>query len=273
MAPAAAKGDEYAVKPALSLHAVTRRYGALTALDAVTLDVAQGARHALIGPNGAGKSTLFNLVAGTLPTTSGRILLDGTDITGRSAAWRARHGLAKTFQHSSLFLSMSPFENVVLAAQRVAGLGMSVHRSAARRRPGVDDVAERCVEQVGLADRANIPAGSLSHGERRQLEVAVALATNSRLLLLDEPAAGMSPAESERFSELVEALPGDTTVLIIEHDLELVFRLADHVSVLHLGRLLADGTPEEITANVEVQHAYLGEGTLEDLFTGEGGAA
>jgi len=252
---------------ALSLHGLTRRYGALNAVKDVTLDVAAGSRHALIGPNGAGKSTLFNLIGGTLRASEGEILLDGQDVTRRSASWRARHGMAKTFQHSSLFRSMSPLENVALAAQRAAGLGMALHRCAARRREGVDDVAERCVEQVGLSDRSAIPAGFLSHGESRQLEVAVALATNPRVLLLDEPAAGMSPAESGRFSELIEALPREITVLLIEHDLDLVFRLADRVSVLHLGGLLADGTPDEIRANPAVQKAYLGESALEDLFT------
>jgi branched-chain amino acid transport system ATP-binding protein len=258
---------------ALSLRGVTKRYGALTAVDHVTLDIAQGARHALIGPNGAGKSTLFSLVAGTLRCTSGHVVFEGEDVTRRSAAWRARGGLAKTFQHSSLFMSMSPLENVALAAQRHAGLGMALHRSSVPWRAGIDDVAERCVAEVGLADRSHIPAGSLSHGERRQLEVAVALATHPRVLLLDEPAAGMSPAESARFSEVVRALPAEITVVLIEHDLDLVFRLADRVSVLHLGALLADGTPEEVKADPAVQQAYLGESTLEDLFTDEGGAA
>jgi branched-chain amino acid transport system ATP-binding protein len=258
---------------ALNLRGLTRRYGALTAVNDVTLDVMAGSRHALIGPNGAGKSTLFNLIAGTLRASEGQILLHGQDVTRRSASRRARQGLAKTFQHSSLFMSMSPTENVALAAQRAAGFGMAVHRSAARRRAGIDDVAERCVEQVGLSDRATIPAAFLSHGESRQLEVAVALATNPRVLLLDEPAAGMSPAESARFSELIEGLPREITVLLIEHDLDLVFRLADRVSVLHLGALLADGTPDEVRANPEVQHAYLGKGALEELFTGSRGGA
>jgi branched-chain amino acid transport system ATP-binding protein len=258
---------------ALNLRGLTRRYGALTAVKDVTLDVTAGSRHALIGPNGAGKSTLFNLIAGTLRANEGQILLHGQDVTRRSPSRRARQGLAKTFQHSSLFMSMSPTENVALAAQRAAGLGMAVHRSAARRRAGIDDVAERCVEQVGLSDRATMPAAFLSHGESRQLEVAVALATNPRVLLLDEPAAGMSPAESARFSELIEALPREITVLLIEHDLDLVFRLADRVSVLHLGALLADGTPDEVRANPEVQHAYLGKGALEELFTSSRGGA
>ena len=252
--------------PALSLSGVTKRYGALTAVDDVTLEVAKGARHALIGPNGAGKSTLFNLVAGTLPVTAGEVRFAGTDVTRRSAAWRARRGLGKTFQHSSLFLSMNPLENVALAAQRVAGKGMSLLASSARDRAGIDDVARQCVADVGLTDRSHIVTGALSHGERRQLEVAVALATRPKLLLLDEPAAGMSPAESNRFAELVQSLPEDLTVVIIEHDLDLVFRLADRVSVLHLGGLIADGPAEEVREDPAVQQAYLGEDSMEELF-------
>ncbi|MGE9782881.1 ABC transporter ATP-binding protein [Janibacter sp. G368] len=252
--------------PALTLRGVTKRYGALTAVDDVSLQVAKGGRHALIGPNGAGKSTLFNLVAGGLPVTSGQILFGDEDVTARSAAWRARQGLGKTFQHSSLFLSMSPLDNVALAAQRVAGKGMSWLTPASRRSSEIDDVAEQCVADVGLADRSHIMTGNLSHGERRQLEVAVALATRPRLLLLDEPAAGMSPAESARFADLVRSLPDDLTVVIIEHDLELVFELADRISVLHLGALIADGPTSEVREDPVVQQAYLGEDSLEELF-------
>lgn len=258
--------DMHEVTPALSLRNVTKRYGALTAVDDVSLDVAKGGRHALIGPNGAGKSTLFNLIAGGLPITSGQVLFSGKDVSGRSAAWRARQGLGKTFQHSSLFLSMNPLDNVALAAQRVAGKGMSWLTSSAKRSSDIDDLAEQCVADVGLTDRSHIMTGNLSHGERRQLEVAVALATRPKLLLLDEPAAGMSPAESQRFGDLVRSLPADLTVVIIEHDLELVFQLADRVSVLHLGALIADGPADEVREDPEVQKAYLGEGSLEELF-------
>lgn len=258
--------DVHPEVPALSLRNVTKKYGALVAVDDVSLDVAKGGRHALIGPNGAGKSTLFNLIAGGLPITSGQVLFSGTDVSGRSAAWRARQGLGKTFQHSSLFLSMNPLDNVALAAQRVAGKGMSWLTSSARRTSDIDDLAEQCVADVGLTDRSHIMTGNLSHGERRQLEVAVALATRPKLLLLDEPAAGMSPAESQRFGDLVRSLPADLTVVIIEHDLELVFQLADRVSVLHLGALIADGPADEVREDPEVQKAYLGEGSMEELF-------
>lgn len=255
-----------AATAALTLRNVTKKYGALVAVNDVSLEVAKGGRHALIGPNGAGKSTLFNLVAGGLPATSGQILFSGEDVTKRSAAWRARRGLGKTFQHSSLFLSMNPLENVALAAQRVAGKGMSWTTSSSRRTAEIDDLSEQCVADVGLTDRSHIMTGNLSHGERRQLEVAVALATRPKLLLLDEPAAGMSPAESHRFIELVRSLPQDLTVVIIEHDLELVFELADRVSVLHLGGLIADGPADEVREDPAVQQAYLGEDSLEELF-------
>ena len=249
----------------LQCTSVTKRFGGLAAVDDVSLTIERGARHALIGPNGAGKSTFFNLLAGTLKPTAGRIVFDGEDVTGRSDAWRSRAGLAKTFQHSSLFLSLSVADNVAIAAQRVTGDGMRLRRSA-RRCPDVDSTVERCLEQTGLTSRAQSRVSDLSHGERRQLEVAVGLATGPSLLLLDEPTAGMSAAESGRFAELVESLPAEVSVLLIEHDLDVVFRLASRISVLHLGRLLADGEPEQIRADERVQQAYLGSGTTEELF-------
>jgi branched-chain amino acid transport system ATP-binding protein len=249
----------------LECAAVTKRFGSLAAVADVTLAVERGARHALIGPNGAGKSTLFNLLAGTLKPTSGRILLDGQDVTGRSDAWRSRAGLAKTFQHSSLFLSLSVADNVAIAAQRVTGDGMRLRRSA-KRCPGVDESVARCLEQTGLSGRADARVGDLSHGERRQLEVAVALATEPTLLLLDEPTAGMSAAESGSFAALVESLPADVTVLLIEHDLDVVFRLASRITVLHLGQVLADGDPASVRGDERVQQAYLGTAATEELF-------
>jgi branched-chain amino acid transport system ATP-binding protein len=255
----------------LEARAVTKRFGLLPAVDDVSLTIERGARHALIGPNGAGKSTLFNLLAGTLKPTSGTIVLDGHDVTSRSDAWRSRAGLAKTFQHSSLFLSLSVSDNVAIAAQRVSGDGMRLRRSA-RRCPEVDRCVERCLEQTGLTGRSSARVSDLSHGERRQLEVAVALATEPTLLLLDEPTAGMSAAESGRFAELVESLPAEVSVLLIEHDLDVVFRLASRISVLHLGRLLADGEPAAIRADERVQRAYLGSGSSEELFLPAAGA-
>ncbi len=249
---------------------VTRRFGQLAAVDDVHLRIQRGARHALIGPNGAGKSTFFNLLSGVLRPTSGRIVLNGEDVTRRSDAWRSRHGLAKTFQHSSLFLTQSAADNVAMAAQRASGAGMRV-RTPANRCAGVPEVVEDCLARTGLSSRAASRVSELSHGERRQLEVAVALATSPTLLLLDEPTAGMSAAESDSFGDLVESLPRDITVLIIEHDLDVVFRLADRISVLHLGRLLADGAPGEIRNDERVQTAYLGTARSEELFFSDGG--
>jgi branched-chain amino acid transport system ATP-binding protein len=253
------------VTAVLECTGVTKRFGSLAAVSDVTLTVERGARHALIGPNGAGKSTFFNLLAGTLRPTSGSIVFDGVEVSKRSDAWRSRAGLAKTFQHSSLFLSLSVADNVAMAAQRVTGDGLRLRRSS-RKCPAVDASVDRCLEQTGLSDRAHARVSDLSHGERRQLEVAVGLATEPTLLLLDEPTAGMSAAESGRFAGLVESLPSDVTVLLIEHDLDVVFRLASRISVLHLGQLLADGTPEDIRADERVQTAYLGSGSSEELF-------
>jgi branched-chain amino acid transport system ATP-binding protein len=245
---------------------LTRRYGSLVALDGVSLSVAAGARHAVIGPNGAGKSTLFGLVTGSLRPSAGRVVFDGEDVTRRPDHARARAGMAKTFQHSSLFTSLPVLDNVALATQRAAGRAMAMLRPAARH----DDVQEQAMArltQVGLAARAAIPATALAHGERRQLEVALALATSPKLLLLDEPTAGMSAADSASFAELIESLGAAVTVLIIEHDLDVVFRLATRVTVLHLGRVLADGTPDQVRADETVQRAYLGDAALGDLFT------
>jgi branched-chain amino acid transport system ATP-binding protein len=251
--------------PVLECTQVTKQFGSLKAVSDVTLSIQKGARHALIGPNGAGKSTFFNMLAGTLAPTSGTIMFDGVDVTRKSAAWRAKAGLAKTFQHSSLFLSLPVADNVAIAAQRKLGQGHSLVRPA-HRLAGVDEVVEECLTATGLDGSSRRTVSDLSHGERRQLEVAVALATRPRLLLLDEPTAGMSAAESGRFAAMVESLDPQVTVLIIEHDLDVVFRLAERISVLHLGRLLADDDRESIRNNEEVQRAYLGDARPEDLF-------
>lgn len=250
---------------ALQLEAVSQEFGRLKAVDEVSLAVAPGSRHAVIGPNGAGKSTLFALIAGTRPPTAGRVLLRGKDITSMSEPRRVTAGVVRTFQHSSLFLSCTVLENVLLAAQRRAGVSWSSLRPI-RRRKQLLAGARGFLEQVGLGDRPDVSAGGLSHGERRQLEVAVALACRPSVLLLDEPAAGMSVRETERLSEGIRALPADVTVLLVEHDLDLVFDLADTVTVLHLGRHLMTGTPTEVRSSPDVQAAYLGEGDSGDLF-------
>ncbi|MFD5507196.1 ABC transporter ATP-binding protein [Streptomyces sp. NPDC127051] len=241
----------------LQLRNVSRHFGSFRALDEVSLTVRAGARHAIIGPNGAGKSTLFGLISGTLPVTAGSILLDGQDVTRLPVHRRVGLGVAATFQHSSLFLRESVLENVLLALLRRPGGGLGGLRRVAAR-PQAIAQAHALLDQVGLPTRHELAAAELSHGERRQLEVAVALATDPRLLLLDEPAAGMSPAETARLTALLAALPGEVTVLLVEHDLDMVFELADTVTVMHLGRHLMTGAPDEVRACAAVQSAYLG---------------
>jgi branched-chain amino acid transport system ATP-binding protein len=249
----------------LELRGVAQHFGSLKAVDDVSLTVAAGSRHAVIGPNGAGKSTLFSLIAGTRSPTSGQVLLDGTDVTAVPEPGRVDLGLVRSFQHSSLFLRQSALDNVVLAVQKRAGRQWSMLRPL-RRRTELLEEAHGILTQLGLGHRAAAPAGSLSHGERRQLEVAVALGTSPTMLLLDEPAAGMSTADTGRFKEIVLSLPAHITVMLVEHDLDLVFGLADHVTVMHLGRHLATGTPDEVRADDEVQAAYLGGGDASELF-------
>ncbi|MCX5609872.1 ABC transporter ATP-binding protein [Streptomyces sp. NBC_00047] len=241
----------------LELRQVSRQFGSFKAVDEVCLTVRAGARHAIIGPNGAGKSTLFGLISGTLPATSGSVLVDGQDVTRLPVDRRVGLGVAATFQHSSLFLRETVLENVLLAVLRRTGAGLGGWRKVSARAATVEQ-ARTLLERVGLPARHEVAAAELSHGERRQLEVAVALATEPRLLLMDEPAAGMSPAETARLTELVAALPGEVTVLLIEHDLDMVFELADTVTVMHLGRHLKTGSPDEVRASAEVQSAYLG---------------
>ncbi|MGI8692287.1 MAG: ABC transporter ATP-binding protein [Geodermatophilaceae bacterium] len=253
--------------PALQLRAVSRHFGALRAVDAVDLAVPPGARHGLIGPNGAGKSTLFRLVAGTLRVSAGSIWLGEQDITGQRESVRARLGISQTLQHSSLFLPLTVEQNAMLAAQRRHGSPASL---VPRRQSAARDRVAELLTSVGLHARAGVPAGELSHGERRQLEIALALACEPTLLLLDEPAAGMSGAERERLVELIRALPASVTVLIVEHDLDVVFQLVNAITVLHLGRVLLTGSPSEVRGSTAVREAYLGTANREELFTGGG---
>jgi branched-chain amino acid transport system ATP-binding protein len=249
---------------ALRCSGLSRSFGALKAVDGVDLVVEKGARHALIGPNGAGKSTLFKLVTGTMRAHAGAVELAGRDVTRLSEVVRCRLGMSQTMQHASLFGSMTAAETVALAAARHEGGRIS---PLPRGRPAVRQRAEELLAEVGLADRRDVPVPALSHGERKQLEVALALACRPSLLLLDEPAAGMSPAESTRLLALLATLPKEITVLFVEHDLDLVFSLADSVTVLHLGRVLLSGTPDEVRASEAVREAYLGAGRREELFS------
>jgi branched-chain amino acid transport system ATP-binding protein len=242
---------------------LSRSFGALKAVHGVDLMVGFGARHALIGPNGAGKSTLFKLISGVLRPHGGTVTLDGNDVTGLSEVRRCRIGMSQTLQQPSLFGSMTAAETVALGIQRHDGSRISM---LPRRRAVLRAKAEQLLVAVGLADRGEVVVPALSHGERKQLEVALALACRPRLLLLDEPAAGMSPAERARLVRLLRRLPSVITLLFVEHDLDLVFALADRVSVLHLGRLLLTGTPDEVRASGAVREAYLGTARREELF-------
>ncbi len=242
---------------------LSRSFGALKAVDDVRLAVAAGARHALIGPNGAGKSTLFKLVTGTMQANAGVVELNERDVTTLSEVKRCRLGMSQTLQHASLFASMTATETVAVAVQRHDGSTISL---LPRRQPAVLARAEELLADVGLAERGGVVVPSLSHGERKQLEVALALACRPTLLLLDEPAAGMSPAERARLVDLLGGLPAEVTLLFVEHDLDLVFALADAVTVLHLGQVLLSGTPDEVRASDAVREAYLGSGRREELF-------
>jgi branched-chain amino acid transport system ATP-binding protein len=242
---------------------LSRSFGALKAVQEVDLEVGAGSRHALIGPNGAGKSTLFKLITGTLRADAGTVTLEGRAVTELSEVRRSRIGMSQTMQHASLFASMTARETVALGLQRHDGSRVVAFP---RPRGALRDKADELLVAVGLGERAEVPVPSLSHGERKQLEVALALACRPRLLLLDEPAAGMSPAERARLVQLLRTLPTRITLLFVEHDLDLVFALADRVSVLHLGRMLLTGTPDEVRTSEDVRAAYLGSARREELF-------
>lgn len=242
---------------------VRRAFGALRAVDGVDLAVAPGARHALIGPNGAGKSTLLRLIAGGMPVDSGSIKLSGRDVTRTPEARRARLGIGQTFQHSSLFPTLTAAENVALAVQRRRGRPWL----PVPHRPAWGARVNELLARVGLEDRAYDGIDTLSYGECRQLEVAVALAAEPHVLLLDEPAAGMSAPSTARLLELLRGLPAEITVIFVEHDLDLAFELATDMTVLHLGRVLMSGRPADVRVSDEVQRAYLGTSRRGDLFT------
>ena len=243
--------------PLLAADTLSRAFGALSALNRVTFEVAPRERRAIIGPNGAGKTTLFNLITGQLAPTGGRILLEGRPIEGLSPHAVARRGISRSFQRNNLFPKLAVRENLRLAAAaRAPGTWSLLGRVEAQ--PGPLARAREVAEIVGLTGRLAAPAGLLSYGEQRQLEVGVALATSPRLLLLDEPTAGMSPEETQRMTRMLEALPRDVTLLIIEHDMDVVGTLADRVTVLHYGEVLTEGTFAEVKADPRVYEVYLG---------------
>jgi len=242
----------------LEIEDLSKRFGGVVASDAIALAVPQGELHAIIGPNGAGKTTLISQLAGEIAPDAGRIRFAGRDITGLPIFRRSQLGLARSFQITSLFLDFAAIENVALAVQAHAGHSFHFWR-AARSQSELRTPARAALARVGLAGRADVVVSNLSHGEHRQLEIAMALATTPSILLLDEPMAGMGPEESARMVKTLRELKRELTILLIEHDMEAVFALADRITVLVYGRIIASGTPEAIRANAEVRQAYLGE--------------
>ena len=245
--------------PLLAVERLARHFGALAAVTDVSLTVAARERRAIIGPNGAGKTTLFNLITGTLAPTSGRVLFEGRTLTGLPPHAVARRGLSRSFQRNNVFPGLSVRENLRLAAG-AGSPGRWDLVGSVERLAGPLETARLVAEAVGLSERAEEPAARLSYGEQRQLEIGIALATSPRLLLLDEPTAGMSPEETVRMTRLLFELPRDITLLIIEHDMDVVFSLADRITVLHFGQVLTEGTPDEVRSDPRVYEVYLGTG-------------
>jgi branched-chain amino acid transport system ATP-binding protein len=245
-------------EPLLRIEGLAKHFGGVVASDDISLDVAAGELHAIIGPNGAGKTTLIGQLAGEIAPDAGRVLFAGQDITTLATPHRSARGLARSFQITSLFPEFTALDNVALAVQAHAGHSFRFW-APARRAAELREPARAALGRVGLAARADTPVSRLSHGEHRQLELAMALATGPKLLLLDEPMAGLGAEESARMVELLRELKREVTILLIEHDMTAVFALADRITVLVYGRVIASGAPAEIRANAEVRKAYLGE--------------
>lgn len=242
----------------LEARQVTKRFGGLAAVHEVSLQLKRNHLHAVIGPNGAGKSTLTNLLSGDLPPTSGSIYLGGRDITGRKAEAISRWGLGRSYQKTNIFLPFTVWENVRLAAQSRTPHAVRWLTPAASL-ADINERAERAMTLAGLAHRAFLPASAISHGEQRQLEIAMTLATDPQVLLLDEPLAGMGQAEAERMIALLQTIKTDHAMMLVEHDMDAVFTLADQLTVMVNGQVIASGSPAEIRADAGVQAAYLGE--------------
>jgi len=242
----------------LQVKDLVKNFGALRATDHVTLDVLPGEVHALIGPNGAGKTSLVAQLSGHLLSDSGQIVFEGQDVTALPTHERVHRGLARSFQITRLFKSFTVLDNVALSVQARSGNSFSFWRPV-RSEKALTDAAMVVLQELGLQDRAHDPASELSHGEQRILELGLAVATQPKLLLLDEPMAGAGPVESERILHLIQKLRAQVAILLIEHDMDAVFRLADRISVLVNGAVIATGTPEAIRHNPQVIAAYLGE--------------
>jgi branched-chain amino acid transport system ATP-binding protein len=245
-------------EPLLQIEGLTKRFGGVVASDAVALAVPRGELHAIIGPNGAGKTTLIGQLTGEVVPDAGRIRFEDRDITGLPGWRRSQLGLARSFQITSLFLDFTALDNVALAVQAHAGHSFHFWREA-RSEAELRTPARAALARVGLINRADAVVANMSHGEHRQLEIAMALATRPRMLLLDEPMAGMGPEESGRMVKLLRELKGELTILLVEHDMEAVFALADRITVMVYGRVIATGAPEAIRVNTEVRQAYLGD--------------
>ena len=245
-------------KPLLEIDGLTKRFGGVVASDSIQLAVPPGELHAIIGPNGAGKTTLIGQLTGDITPDAGRIGFGGRDITALPTYQRSMLGLARSFQITSLFLDFTALDNVALAVQAHAGHSFRFWRDA-RQESELREPARAALARVGLSERRDVIVGNLSHGEHRQLEIAMALATRPRMLLLDEPMAGMGPEESARMMKTLRELKQELTILLVEHDMEAVFALADRITVLVYGRVIASGAPEAIRADPDVRQAYLGE--------------
>ncbi|HUL64711.1 MAG TPA: ABC transporter ATP-binding protein [Burkholderiaceae bacterium] len=246
------------MNPLLDVRGLHKRFGGVVATDRVDLQLFAGEIHALIGPNGAGKTTLVSQLAGQLPSDGGRIVFDGHDITHLVAHERARRGLVRSFQVTRLFKSFSVLENIALALQAVAGSSLRAWRPV-RAETALFEQSRAMLATLGLAAKEHLFVAQLAHGEQRLLEVGIALASGPRLLLLDEPMAGMGPQESGAMEQLIATLRARCTVLLIEHDVDAVFRLADRVGVLVNGRIIASGSPAQVRSDPNVVAAYLGE--------------
>jgi len=253
---------------ALELEAVSRHFGALVALADINLTVRAGERRAVLGSNGAGKTTLFNAITGDFPPTTGRVRLFGEDVTDMPSHERVRRGLRRTYQISLLFSRLSVMDNIYLACRGVSRGRYSL------RRPSADDssmqAAETLLAAVHLEDVREVPVATLSHGQQRQLEIALALAGAPRLILFDEPAAGLSPAERSDLVAILQSLPDHISYIIIEHDMDVALRVVESVTMMHNGRIFKEGSPEEIENDPEVQELYLGQGTGDNGSSREG---